>query len=81
MERSDHNHKAGKSHGWFHMLIGCGLMLIALLVLSSVGAGWGTALILLALLICPLAMIAMLGGSWSNWWRTIWGRQGHEKNP
>jgi hypothetical protein len=57
MERQGLENQRGGSHGWLPMLAGCGLMLVGLLVLSSVGPGWGIPLILAALLICPLALV------------------------
>lgn len=41
MERPNLHDQPGPHHGWFHMLVGCGLMLIGLLVLTLLGAGWG----------------------------------------
>ena len=77
---ADSDRGAG-GHGWLHMIIGCGLLLVGLLVLSQLGAGWGAALIVLALIVCPLAMIGLLRSAESDRSWIAWGRKRHEKNP
>lgn len=79
MERPEHNHQRGEGHGWLTMLAGCGLMLVGLLVLSSVGPGWGIPLILAALLFCPLALIISNRSGQSGWQGPAWGRQRRER--
>lgn len=60
MERRDHDLRADHKHPWWHMLVGCGLMLVAVLLLSSAKVGWGSAIILVALLVCPLSMLILM---------------------
>ena len=78
MERPNLHDQPGPHHGWFHMLVGCGLMLIGLLVLTSFGAGWGAAVILVALILCPLAMVVGMRAAESDRWWTTWGRRPRE---
>ena len=81
MERPDLHDQPGTRHGWFHMLVGCGLMLIGLLVLTSLGTGWGAAVILAALILCPLAIVVVMRTAESDRWWTSWGRRRHEQSP
>lgn len=81
MERPGLHDQPGTRHGWFHMLVGCVLMLIGLLVLTSLGTGWGAAVILVALILCPLAMVVGMRAAASDRWWTTWGRRNHEQKP
>lgn len=44
-------------HGLLPMIMGCGLMLVAVLALGLVGPGWGIAILVAALLVCPVLML------------------------
>lgn len=55
MNRSSHT-----GHGILGMVIGCGLMFVAIAVLSSLGGSWATGIVLIAVLICPLSMLLLM---------------------
>jgi hypothetical protein len=57
----DHSKHSG--HGVIHMVVGCGLMLVAILLLPSFGGGWASAVVPLAFLVCPLMMLFLMRGS------------------
>jgi cbb3-type cytochrome oxidase subunit 3 len=45
------------------MAIGCGLPLVALVVLPAMGVAWGTILFFIVLLLCPLMHLFGMHGS------------------
>jgi hypothetical protein len=45
------------------MAIGCGLPLVALVVLPAMGVAWGTTLFFIVLLLCPLMHLFGMHGS------------------
>lgn len=57
----DHSKHTG--HGILHMVLGCGLMLVAVLLLPSIGAGWAAGAVLIAFLLCPLLMLFLMRGA------------------
>lgn len=62
------DHHAGHGHGVRHMLLHCGLMLGAILLLPILGSAWGTWLVIAALVLCPLTMVVMMRvGSPRRW--------------
>jgi hypothetical protein len=60
------NHQ-GHGYGLLRMLIGCGLLLMEISVLSSIGVNWGVPFILLALIVCPLLMLLMSDAAIGRW--------------
>lgn len=67
-ESNSHQHGRG-GHGLLHLILGCGLMLVALLLLPAVRTGWGTVIVIVALLACPILMLltmryASVPGRW-----------------
>jgi hypothetical protein len=80
MEQPERNIQRGHDHGSLPMLISCGFMLIALVVLSSLGASWGFPLILLALILCPLMMLLLMRAAADDRQGTPWKEGGHEQN-
>lgn len=77
MER-DTGHGGG--HGLLHMLLGCGLVLVAALAFGAAGGPWAVPLLLVVLLACPLMMLggarAAEGGRWWAPWRKGGGEGG-----
>jgi hypothetical protein len=55
-ESNSHQHGQG-GHGLLHLILGCGLMLVALLLLPAVRTGWGIVIVIVALLACPILML------------------------
>lgn len=55
--------RAGASHGWLHLVVVCGLMLIGIIAVSLAGVGWGGALLGAALIVCLVAMLAVMRGT------------------
>jgi predicted phage tail protein len=60
MDNSHPHDRHGTGHGFLHLVLGCGLVVVAILVSSAVGANWGTALVVAALVLCPLSMTLMM---------------------
>jgi protein-S-isoprenylcysteine O-methyltransferase Ste14 len=61
MNHSDRRTSA--KHGWIHLVLVCGLMLVGIVALSLLGLGWGSAIFGAALVICLVAMLAMMGAA------------------
>lgn len=60
------NHSGHGRHGIPPMVIGCGAMLVALLLLPSLGASGAVAVVALVLLLCPLSMLVCARGERAN---------------
>ncbi len=55
----DSNH-GGSGHNLFHMFLGCGLILLAVLFLSTIDATRGSWFVLIVLILCPVTMVLMM---------------------
>lgn len=60
MDASTHDKHAGAGHDWLHVVIGCGLTILLLVLLPAVDSAWGTVLILVALALCPVVMFLVM---------------------
>lgn len=73
MERSYRDRHAGGGHGLVHLILGCGLMLVAIVALGFLDNRWGVIVVLVAAVMCPLTMLGVWhtteGGRWGWPWR------------
>lgn len=78
VDRTDRDGGRGGDHGLLHLILGCGLMFVALLALGFVDTGWGAALLLVAALICPFATLGRRGATADGRWWMPWRRERRE---
>lgn len=76
---SDSRSEGRGGHGLLPMFLGCGLLLVSILVLSLVGPAWGLAIALVALLICPVLMLGLWHATDRSGGADSFGRQGHDR--
>ena len=60
VDTSQHEKHAGAGHGWLHVVIGCGLMILGLLLLPVVDSTWGVVLVLVELALSPVVMLLVM---------------------